>query len=102
LGDEPAQLRRIVDATEARLHQVQEEKEQAMVALKQAQHEVVEHRQVAQQKKDNLHTKFEEERAQVKQEKEMLLTEQLRFKEVVNKALHSVIGLEKKVEEPVE
>jgi hypothetical protein len=44
LGDEPAQLRRIVDATEAHLHRVQEEKEQAIVALKQAQEEVIEQR----------------------------------------------------------
>jgi hypothetical protein len=72
------------------------------VALKQSQHEVVEKCRVAQQEKDDLHTKFEEERAQVKQEKEKLLAEQLEVKELVNIALRSVIGLEKKVEEPVE
>jgi hypothetical protein len=36
LGDEPAQIRIIADATEAHLHRVQEEKEQATEALKQA------------------------------------------------------------------
>jgi len=39
LGDEPVQLRRIEDATEARLRCVQEEKEQATEALKQAKEE---------------------------------------------------------------
>jgi hypothetical protein len=42
LGDEPTQLRRIVDATVARLHQVQEEKEQAIEALKEAKEESLE------------------------------------------------------------
>jgi hypothetical protein len=42
LGDEPTQLCRIVDVTEAHLRHAQEEKEQATVALKQAQEEVVE------------------------------------------------------------
>jgi hypothetical protein len=44
LGDEPAQLHRIADATEAHLRRMQEEKEQATVALKQAQEEVIEKR----------------------------------------------------------
>jgi hypothetical protein len=35
LGDEPSQLRRLVDATRARLQKVQEEKEKATKALKQ-------------------------------------------------------------------
>jgi hypothetical protein len=74
LGDEPAQLRRIADATEAHLHRVQEEKEQATVALKQAQEEIIEKRRVAQQEKDDLQIKFEEDRAQIQQEKEQLLT----------------------------
>jgi hypothetical protein len=102
LGDEPSQIYRIVDAIEAFLRRVQEEKEQAMVALKQEQEEMVEKRLFAQQEKDNLHTKFEEERAQVKQEREKFLVEQLRVKEAVIRALRSVTGLEKKVEEPVE
>jgi hypothetical protein len=35
VGDEPAQLRRLADSTEAHLRRVQEEKEQATEALKQ-------------------------------------------------------------------
>jgi hypothetical protein len=102
LGDEPTQLHRIDDATEARLRRAQEEKEQATVALKKEQEEVIEQRRVAQQEKDDLQTKFEEERAQIQQEKEQLLVEQVGVKEVVNRALHSVTGLEKKEEDPVE
>jgi hypothetical protein len=56
--------------TEAFLHRAQEEKEESIVALNQAQEEIVEKRRVAQQEKDDLHTKFEEERVQVKQERE--------------------------------
>jgi hypothetical protein len=48
LGDEPAQLRRIADATEALLRRVQEEKEQATEALKKEKEEAIEQRQVAQ------------------------------------------------------
>jgi hypothetical protein len=102
LGDEPTQLRRIADATEAHLRRAQEEKEQATVALKQAQEEVIEQRRVAQQEKDDLQTKFEEERAQIQQEKEQLLVEQVGVKEAVSRALRSVMGLEKKEEDPVE
>jgi hypothetical protein len=65
LGDEPTQLRRIADATEAHLRRMQEEKEQASVALKQAQEEIIEKRRVAQQEKDDLQTKFEENKAQI-------------------------------------
>jgi hypothetical protein len=70
LGDEPAQLRRIADVTEARLCHVQEEKEQATVALKQAQEEVIEQCRVVQQEKDDLQIKFEEDKVQIQQEKE--------------------------------
>jgi hypothetical protein len=42
LGDEPAQLCRLADVTEAHLHRAQAEKYQATVALKQAQEEVIE------------------------------------------------------------
>jgi hypothetical protein len=48
LGDEPAQLRRLVDATEARLQKIQEEKEKAIKALKQEKYEVLEQLRVAQ------------------------------------------------------
>jgi hypothetical protein len=70
LGDEPSQLCRLDDATEAHLHRAQEEKEQTTVAMKQAQEEIVEKRRVAQKEKEDLQAKFEEERAQAKQEKE--------------------------------
>jgi VIT1/CCC1 family predicted Fe2+/Mn2+ transporter len=63
---------------------------------------VIEKHRVAQQEKVALQTKFEEEKAQIQQEKEKLLAEQLRVKEAVSRALRSVTGLEKKVEEPVE
>jgi hypothetical protein len=65
LGDEPAQLRRIADVTEAHLHRVQEEKEQAIVALKKKQEEFIEQRRVMQQEKDDLQVKFAEDRAQI-------------------------------------
>jgi hypothetical protein len=42
LGDEPTQLHRLANATKAHLCYAQEEIEQATVALKQAQEEVVE------------------------------------------------------------
>jgi uncharacterized protein YbbK (DUF523 family) len=54
VGDEPAQLRRLADATEAHLRRVQEEKEQATEALKQAKEEALEKHRVAQQEKDDL------------------------------------------------
>jgi hypothetical protein len=63
LVDELAQLHRIADVTKARLRRVQEEKDKATVALKKEQEEMVEQHQVAQQEKDDLQTKFEEERA---------------------------------------
>jgi acyl-CoA thioesterase len=63
---------------------------------------MVEQRRVAQKEKEDLQAKFEEERVQAKQEKEQLLTEQLGFKEEDDRALHSVTGLEPKVEDRVE
>jgi hypothetical protein len=41
LGDEPAQLRRLADATESRLQRAQEEKEKATEALKNEKYEVL-------------------------------------------------------------
>jgi hypothetical protein len=61
--------------TEAHLRHAQEEKEQAMVALKQAQEAVIEQRRIAQQEKASLQSKFEEEKAQIQREKEQLLAE---------------------------
>jgi phage-related tail protein len=69
LGDEPTQLHIIVDATKAHLHHAQEEKENTTVALKQEQEEIIEQCRVAQQEKDDLHTKFEEERVQINKTK---------------------------------
>jgi hypothetical protein len=94
LGDEPTQLRRLADAVEARLHRAQEETEQATQALKQVQGVIIEQRRVAEQEKVSLQAKFEEEKAQMQQEKEQLLAEQLEVKEAVNRALCSVTGLE--------
>jgi hypothetical protein len=51
LGDEPTQLRRLVDATEARLHRAQEEKEQATEALKQEKEEVLENFELQRRRK---------------------------------------------------
>jgi hypothetical protein len=102
VGDEPAQLRRLADSTEAHLHRVQEEKEQATEALKQAKEEAIEKRRVAQQEKDDLQAKFAEDRAQIQKEKEQLLTEQMGVKEAVTRALHSVMGLAQMEEETTE
>jgi hypothetical protein len=102
LGDEPTQLCKLVDVTEPHLRQAKDEKDQATTALKQAQEEMVEKRWVTQKEKDDLQAKFEEDRAHVKQEKEKFLTEQLGVKEVVDRALRSVTGLEPKVEDQVE
>jgi hypothetical protein len=102
LGDEPAQLHRIADATKAHLHRVQEEKEQATEALKKAKEESIEKCQVAQQEKDDIQAKFAEDRAQIQKEKEQLLTEKIGVKEAVTRALHSVTGLEQMEEDPVE
>ena len=72
------------------------------MALKQAQWEIVEKRWVAQKEKEDLQAKFEEERAQAKQEKEQFLMEHIGVKEAVSRSIRSVIGLEPKVEYQVE
>jgi hypothetical protein len=101
LGDEPAQLRRLADATEARLRRAQEETEQATQALKQVQGVLVEQCRLAEQEKVSLQMKFEKEKTQIQQEKEQLLAEQLEVKEAVNRALRSVTGLEPQAEDRV-
>jgi hypothetical protein len=73
--------------TEAHLRRAQEETEQATQALKQVQEVLVEQCRLAEQEKVSLQTKFEEEKAQIQQEKEQLLAEQLEVKEAVNRAL---------------
>jgi hypothetical protein len=65
LGDELAQLCRLIDVIEARLHHVHEEKEQATEALKQVHEESLEQCQVAQQDKDDLQPKFAEDREKI-------------------------------------
>jgi hypothetical protein len=57
LGDEPAQLHRLADASEARLRRAQEEIEQATQALKQVQGVLVEQCRVAEQEKISLQDK---------------------------------------------
>jgi hypothetical protein len=46
LGDEPTQLRRLADVTEARLHKVEEEKDKDTEALKQDKDEALEQLQL--------------------------------------------------------
>jgi hypothetical protein len=94
LGDEPAQLHRLADVTEARLHHAQEEIEQATYTLKQVQGVLIEQHQVEEQEKVSLWAKFEEEKTQMQQEKEQLLAKQLEVKEAINRALHPVTGLD--------
>jgi len=50
----------------------------------------------------SLQSKFEEEKAQIQWEKEQLLAEQVGVKEAVSRSLRSVMGLEKKEEDPIE
>jgi hypothetical protein len=64
------------------------------VALKQAQEAVIEKHRIVQQEKATLQSKFEEEKAQIQQEKEQLITEQVGVKEAVRRSLHSMTGLE--------
>jgi predicted nuclease with TOPRIM domain len=75
---------------------------QATQALKKAREEIIEQCQAAQQEKNALQAQFEEDRAKIQKEKEQLLTKKIGIEEAVNRAFHSVIGLEKKVEEPIE
>jgi hypothetical protein len=101
LGDEPAQLHRIVDTVEAHLRRAQEETTQATQALTQVQGVLVEKRSTAEWEKLALQAKFDEEKSQLQKEKEQLLTEQLEVKEMVNRALRSVTVVEVKAEERI-
>jgi hypothetical protein len=80
LGDEPTQLNRLVDAFEAYLRCAQEETEKATQALNQAQGKIIEQQKVVEQQNISLQAKFEEEKTQMQQEKDQLLTEQLEVK----------------------
>jgi hypothetical protein len=75
---------------------------QATQALKKAQEEIIEQRRAAQQEKDTLQVKFEEDRAKIQKEKEQLLTKYIGIEEAVNKEFLSMTGLEQKAEDPIE
>jgi len=75
LGDEPTQLQRLVDATEARIHWVHEVKEKATEALKKEKEEVLEKLQAAQKEKYEMQAMFEEDKATMQKEKDQLLAE---------------------------
>jgi galactokinase len=102
VGDEPTQLCRLADLTEAHLRRVQEEIEQATEALKQAKEEAIEQRRVVQQEKYDLQEKFAKDRVQVQKEKEQLLTEKMGVKEAVNITLFSLSSLAQIEEDIVE
>jgi hypothetical protein len=67
--------------------------------LKQVQGVLVEQCRLAEQENFSLQMKFEKEKAQIQQEKEQFLVEQLEVKEAVNRALRSMTGLEPQVED---
>jgi DNA-binding HxlR family transcriptional regulator len=98
LGDEPTQLHRLADTVEAHLRRAQEETEQATQDLMQVQGVLVEQHRATEQENISLQVNFDEEKAQMQQAKEQLLTEQLKVKEAVNRSLHSVTVIEIKVE----
>jgi hypothetical protein len=84
VGDEPAQLHRIVDIVEAHLRRVQEETTQATQDVVQVQGLLVEQHSVAEREKIILQAKWDEEKSQLRQRKEQFLTEKLEIKEMVN------------------
>jgi hypothetical protein len=109
LGDEPAQLRILADATEARLQKVQEEKEKATESLKKEKEEVLEKLRVArycvtayENEKDEFWVMLEEDKEKIQREKDQLLAEKTVVKEVVRRALRSVPGLAQEEHEAVE
>jgi hypothetical protein len=69
-GDEPTQLRQIVEKVEARLRQDQEDIAKATQALAQAQSAHEEQRRKAAQEQLDLQAKWEEEKAQLQQSKD--------------------------------
>jgi hypothetical protein len=101
VGDNSVQLRRISDLVEVCHWKAEEVTVQATQALKNAQEEIIEHRQAAQQEKDAIQEKFDKECTKIQKEKEKLLAKQIRIKEVVNRSFLSVIGLEHKAKEPI-
>jgi hypothetical protein len=83
-------LQRISYATEAHLHRVQEEKDHATKALKQENEEALEKLQVAQQEKDDIRAKFEEDREKIQKDKYQFLTEKIGIREAVTRELSSM------------
>jgi hypothetical protein len=69
--------------------------------LTQVQGVLIEKHSAAEQENLSLQAKFDEEKAQLQQEKEQFLAEQLEVKEAINRALHSVTVLEIKAEDQV-
>jgi hypothetical protein len=67
--------------------------------LKQAKEESLEQSWVTQQEKDDLRTKFKEDREQIQRENDQLLVQQIGFREEITRALHSVPGLAQMEEE---
>jgi hypothetical protein len=69
--------------------------------LTQVQGVLVEKHSVAEREKLALEEKFDEEKSQLQQEKEQLLAEQLKVKEMVNRELRSMTVVEVKAEDRV-
>jgi hypothetical protein len=74
---------------------------QATQALAQVQGDLVEQCSTAEWENISLQEKWDEEKAQLQQSKEQLLTEKLKVKEMVHRELHSVTVVEVKTEEQV-
>jgi hypothetical protein len=75
---------------------------QATQSLKKEQEEIIEQHQATQQEKEAIHEKFDRDREKIQKEKEQLLAKQIGIEEAVNRAFHSVTGLEQKAEEPLD
>jgi hypothetical protein len=70
--------------------------------LKQEKEEALEKLRVAQQEKDDIRTKFEEDMEKIQKEKDQLLSEQNGVRVAVTRALRSVSGLAQMEEEIAE
>jgi hypothetical protein len=102
VGDEPAQLRRLADSTEAHLRRVQEEKEQATEALKQAKEEALEQRRVCSKRKMTSRRSLQRIKCRSRRKKNSCSQSRWEFKEAVTRALRSVLGLAQIEEDTVE
>jgi hypothetical protein len=70
--------------------------------LKKEKEEDLKQIRVAQQDKDDIREKFEENREKIQKEKDQLLTEQMGVKEAVTREIFSMPGLAQIEEETVE